>query len=308
MEMGGFETAERYINDSMIARTAEFIIKTHSQDRLKEADFNDLYQPDEIKNDQRMAGRMKEEFEDKKLFLSKNEIIKIKERKNTAEAMEIVITESEVYDWFGPNAHIIRTTEYDDIFNGVDAVIEFNDETGHERHQHVALVIDITTAGDSKFLEAKIDKNIKSLTGKSEKKKRVKYFESPITGEQQSLDTIIPVVIGLDEHNSQELLATFAQIKKLSAKEGKNENERNLIMDLKKEMAEHPAQVVFLKEITMQLEHYQSLFKIDQKTGEEIQNILSIIYEVVLDKKNIDCAQIEGTDQCLKNMKNILNL
>lgn len=303
--VGAYETSS-LASEAMMGKAAETIIKYKIEERPSEEDFVEIYQKDEIENDRRMVETMKEKFSESLSHLTESEAKKVKERQKIGEAMEIAINDGgELYEWFGPNANITRTTEYDDIFNGVDAVVEFEDEND-ETPDRLALVVDVTISNDFKKMEEKIRKNIESLTGKTKNRKHIKYFESPITEEKQSLNHVVPVVLALDAQHSQQLLEKFSQIKKLTSRERKNDYDRNLIRELNKEMAEYPAQMIFLKEIVVQLEHYSTIIKLDTELYDEIQNVLTVIYEVMESKGNIKYEEIEESDRSFKNLKRVL--
>ncbi|MBI5071589.1 hypothetical protein HZB93_01715 [Candidatus Falkowbacteria bacterium] len=98
------------------------------------------------------------------------------ERGSETVALEYVLMDGiKVHGWFGDEVESVRkTSEYDDVKNGVDFVVTFYDE---ESGQFVNLAIDATTAVDRFVLDRKKERIFRKL-GFGEMAK-VKYFEDP---------------------------------------------------------------------------------------------------------------------------------
>ncbi len=111
-----------------------------------------------------------------KVFEIKRSPTYMHERGNEAVALEYVLMEGiKVHGWFGDSVESIqKTSEYDDIMNGVDFVITFHDE---DTDKFVYLAIDATTSLDETVLRRKAEKNFGKLAGG--KMASVKYFEDP---------------------------------------------------------------------------------------------------------------------------------
>jgi hypothetical protein len=299
---GGY--AEQRAEEQKTLRSAEYILTNQNSehsDRLKEADFEELYQKDEILKDKKMVERMKEKFSEDQESLTKDEILVIRERKTVSEAMEKIIVEGgEIHNWFGGDSSLIQTTEYDDIFNGIDVVLEI--EIEGEENKRIALVVDVTMSSDTSILQKKIANNLSSITGK--KPKEVKYFRSEITDEAEKIQDIIPVVVGLDKENSSELLTLFANIQRLKNVSGKSENDRKKLKENLKNAELHPAQKIFLNEIAMQLETYLNI-NIKKEMKNKIEETVEIIYTILSEKKKIDITEIEN-DGCYQNIKKLI--
>lgn len=180
--------------------------------------------------------------------------------------LEYLIDEkSELNNWFGDNSYIQGTLLFDDLINGVDAVLEY--DTGDESSKKVALVVDCAVGKSIVNISNKVKKNIDSLThGKT----RVKYFESQVDSYKGEL-RCIPVVVGIDSFHTDELMD--------------NEDNNHFLEN-------SPAQIVFLNEIKMQLDMYLKILK-EKKGGyynediSEIKKIKEIINDTLEEKSDL---------------------
>lgn len=190
-------------------------------------DFTELYGQENILKDKAVVERLKKNFG---TGLSSQELAQEQETKRAAEIFEaIMLEQSELSNWFGENASTIKTSEFDDIVNGVDMVIEV-DEPGSSPG-HVALAVDVSfgTIGiERKIARAKteIDQNNSG---------NVKYFFSEKTGFKGQLTRVPRIVLGVEKARVAELI-------------GLDMNKRL------KDLAQHPIQRVIAAETCTQLE------------------------------------------------------
>ncbi len=200
-----------------------------------------------------------------------------------------------------------RASEFDDIIKGVDMIVEFDKEKATER---IALSIDASTASNIEVIKRKIEKNIKNL--KRHGLRDVSYFKSQImdaNGEcyQGGLKDLIPVVIGADKNNTDNLFKIFAELKYLE-----NSNRKQEIQDrirIRKSLAKNPIQIVFLKEIKIQLETYRDVLG-DTIKGLKIKcNSLLEIINKILKEKEEEKIYLEETldDKVFNNIKDVCN-
>lgn len=100
----------------------------------------------------------------------------VHERGSETVALEYVLMDGiKVHGWFGDEVESVRkTSECDDVKNGIDFVVTFYDEEGG---QFVNLGVDATTSADRFVLDRKKEKIFRKL-GWGEMAK-VKYFEDP---------------------------------------------------------------------------------------------------------------------------------
>lgn len=142
----------------------------------------------------------------------------------------IIHEQVELSDWLGPDVMTRKASRYDDIFNGVDSIAEFESD---DNPAVLALSLDVTYAHPEKKLK-RIRNEIDADT-----LSRIKYFESSDGRFQGSLSKVPRVIIGTD----------FLQIERLATLwvEGK-----------KTELANDPVQWIILNEIASQLRAFQA--------------------------------------------------
>ncbi len=228
----------------------------------------------------------------------------MEENKKRGRCFEIVLGDRiHQGEWLGKDVKTSRTSEYDDVINGVDMVIEFD----KERPERMAIAVDASTSSNVKVIEEKIRRNIEKIRKKKDMQE-VKYFNSQIkdaNGEyyQGSLKNLIPVVVGADKNNVDNLFDTFAELKSLEEdKGGFVEEWKN---DLIKKLNKDPLQGVFLKEIKIQLETYKSIIGEENKEFiDQCESLLKIINEVIeeKEKEGIYFKEAVPSDQTFNNI------
>lgn len=246
---------------------------------------------DSVIRDKMVIQDLKEKFKSKLDNASPDEQEAMQEGKKMSDALEVIISDQvEMSNWFGPSAFSTKASEYDDFVNGVDSYIEFNADDGQGE---IAFAIDASWKSDFSSLEKKTQRNMRKIRG--EEVSMVKYFKSQIDDHKEKKRDIVPVVIGIEGENLDQLLALFSEIIKLRRKEGKNDTEKKVLREKMELIRTHPVQMIFLKEIKMQLDMYS---KINIKEGfrEKILRISKIIKEIIKDKED------EGID--LGGLKN----
>ncbi len=149
--------------------------------------------------------------------------------KVAADILEGIIYEQiELADWFGPHAHTLKTSEYDDIKNGVDLVVELNEpERGSS---HLALGVDATYGTRTiakKFERIKRDIERDTLA-------RIKYFESSDGRFKGALSQVPRVVLGVERDTILSLARLWTEKKN-------------------KELGAHPIQELLIKQTRSQL-------------------------------------------------------
>lgn len=272
------------------------IILSTAQERPKLSDFADVFEKDELIRDEKSLSLVKRSISENTDLLLEDERRQISERKARGEALEVlIIQEAELNNWLGDNVLISRTTEYDDYFSHVDAVLEF--DLGEESPERIALAIDASMLSDFHLTTSKLKRNIESVTGKG-RATEVKYFQSQVDDYKGSLTNIIPVVIGLEGSNCKQLFADFAQIIKLKRVAEKDDLQKETLHNLNEKMRTNPAQMAFLLEIKSQLEFYKNL--VGKKTTEEgvnskqLERLISLIDSVLTEKKDIKLGELEN--------------
>jgi hypothetical protein len=163
--------------------------------RFKEEDFIDPvgpYSKGAVTRDLEYVDRQEHKFE--------KDTEEERANKQLADIFEAIILEhGELSDWFGSNAVTFKTSRYDDYENGVDTVIEFQDEDSRSA-SYLGLAADITFTRDTtkKFdrIKSQIDKGILA---------RVKYFHSEHMNIHGQLSKLPEVIVGAHRKTVLEL-------------------------------------------------------------------------------------------------------
>lgn len=224
--MGSFENNvvnlldRRDVNERehpVIKRMHPKAVKILSDAAFKPEDFKHHFSPESIEADLRELKARKESFAEE------NGI------KHIADVFEaLVFQHAELSNWLGQNAETIRTSEYDDVVNGVDLIVEFTDEG---TSKHLALGVDVTFGTRSinrKFLHIKHEIERDRLAD-------VKYFEAH--NHTGSLKQLPRVVIGVEMDTVIALAALWMN-------------------DRKKELSEHFVRDILVQEVTLQLKKF----------------------------------------------------
>lgn len=281
-----------------IIKNSKEIIESGISPRINERAFTDTYQGDEINRDMAEVARIEANIAAELEKLDKDKREFEKNRKLVADAMEIVLAwGGEAYGWFGKNTMTIRTGKFDDIKNGVDLVIEFELEGEEEEPRRLALSVDVTMSVDSSTLDKKMDNNLAKIQNR--KLAIIKYFESPTTGDKGMIENIIPVTVALGGVNAVDFITKFTQTMRKGKEVGKVEQE---------EMRKHPAQIIFLKEILLQLNAYAGILdpenNRDSRLTEQINNIQNLLESVLFEKTDINSEALEDDQSYVRIKKN----
>lgn len=280
-----FHRADDELDKWRRRKSAELILAKEGEGRLREDDFKDIYPEQEVRSDQELVAVMKRKFEKDLDNLSEKEIARVDTGRKLSEALEIIVVgEGETYNWFGDGVFIVRTTEYDDIKNGVDAVLEIAPKEGEDlgrQTRRLALAIDASMKAEEFSIQRKFSRHKEYLIGKRPPLE-VKYFCSVADKHKGKLIGLVPVVIGVEGGNVDQLIDLFAQLAALGDAPKGDKNARAIYQKKIKEAESHPVQVIFLEEIQDQLRHYLKILEsLQDKAGDfyraEIKRILDFV-------------------------------
>ncbi|MBI3335319.1 MAG: hypothetical protein HY001_02375 [Candidatus Portnoybacteria bacterium] len=224
--------------------------------RVNPETFRDLYGNVNINADLAYVRRTRYSME-------MHDTIRERQSKEIADTFEVILHEQVGKNkWLGENAFSVKTSEYDDIRNGVDSVTEFL--TGPSSVSHLALGIDITFGYNlaKKFERIKEEIDAGNLT-------QVKYFVSPSQHFRGELKKIPRVVAGADIDSVNGLITLWL-------------NEDDVLLK------RHPVQLKILDEMKMQLEVFREYSK--QRRPELVpvfQQRLNLIDSLVERKKDL---------------------
>lgn len=217
-----------------VVRTAyEKTQRLFKRDAIDPKGFADLYDPKAIQRDLAYVEKLK------------TTVFETGSGKIAADILEGVVYEQiELANWFGDHAHTIKTSEYDDIANGVDLMVEFDEPEASK--SHLALGIDATygVQGIAKKLD-RIRRDIDQgeLT-------RVKYFESSDGSFKGQLSQVPRIILGVERDTVLSLARLWT--------EGKN-----------KELGAHPIQELLLRQARSQLVTFARYAKTRNRSGIE---------------------------------------
>lgn len=164
--------------------------------------YRGLYDTKEVLNDKKDVIRLKSSFKEKEKKRYESEsshtVKMFEDRRVTAEYLEALFYEKlGGADGWIPNSFVYKTSEFDDIKNGIDFVIELEED-------HFGLAIDVTLTNQSKEIISKL-KAIQLLIDRGQFQE-VKYYESP-QGKQGS----VPVaIVALDYKHAVQALKFWA--------------------------------------------------------------------------------------------------
>ncbi|MBI2039371.1 MAG: hypothetical protein HYT22_03805 [Candidatus Niyogibacteria bacterium] len=211
--------------------------------RIRESDFENYYGPDAVAKDRDYVELRKRQFSESLARLPEGERGDAEEARKLSYVMEMMLQEEgELSEWFGRDAHTAMASEYDDIKNGVDAIVEFETETGAE---YLALAVDFTLKRGSLDKIQRIKEDIDG--GRTTE---VKYFYSEYEKKQKPLKDLAKVVVTCDT-------STLLEAAHLWKTKGRSPQAQRAL-------ANHPIQLIILREIQSQLEAYRAYA---EKTG-----------------------------------------
>jgi hypothetical protein len=281
---------------------ADIIIESLENEKVKEADFIDENKKGftrvDVEHDMGRVAARKEDFRSDQDHLTDLEIEKIEVGKKRATALEKICINmagkrdkdgSSRYAWYGQNSYTVETSEFDDICNGIDGILEFDLGSGQSRK--IGLAIDASMKPDFSSIMRKMKRGAEKMVDGGG---QVKYFKSAVNGEKGKLKNVIPIVLGLEGDKANELIRLFAEIVTLENKmERSADEDMNLAYKIR-EAQQHPCQVIFLKEMKIQLEMYKKHFAqgfplLENNLGE----LLRIIYKLLLSKNSIEVGTLE---------------
>jgi hypothetical protein len=320
---GGFSIGKE-IHRTIHNNEAELILEYHQKDRPDEKNFVGIYGDKEIQDDMDDLERMKERFSTDMHHLSSQEKTKIEEGKKRSEALEATIVGLADFGWFGSDTQTSRTHEHDDVFQGIDAILEIprqKKDRKLESPKRLALAVDASTDQRTEIIREKIIRNSKKVFGTHRRPPKLKYFESKIQKVKSSdgkkvpyrgsLDFVVPVVVGLESSEANNLMSLYVRFLKLNQVENKNSEQKKDLTAVRAEILRHPAQAIFLKQITDQLNMYLNLAesadkKLPTKVVEQINELRTTFADFSIEKINdgIELGKL-ATDPVYKEIERI---
>ncbi len=226
-----------------------------------------------VQDDQRRVQEMQQKIEaDYKHLLSADpEKAYAQDRGELSE--RVMIQAAKRGGLFGKKAKIAAASFYDDYFNGVDCIAEFDD-----MHQ-VAIGIDTTLGKDM------IVQKLKRIRDSIQKGKlaEVKYYKSGDT--LGTLENVPLTIVGISPKANAELAELVYD---LEAREDVSGGENSVKTE--KNLLEHDSQYTGLFEIALELQVFASFAQKQGAAGlaEKIKNTLSRVHEKIKEKTKGD--------------------
>lgn len=264
-EGGMIDRISRSVDNSFENRP--LIVKAHrkaeqlfARDAIQPQSFSDLYDPEAIRRDLGRIEDVKSRFD--------NEV----GTKMAADILEAVMYEqTELSNWFGEHASTLKTSEYDDIMNGVDLVIEFNEP--RRSATHLALGVDAT------FGVGAVNKKFRRIKGEIEKGElaTIKYFQSGNSNFKGRISNVPRVVVGTERDTVLRLASLWT--------EGE-----------KRQLAEHPIQRLILEQTYSQLVAFSDYAtrKKQHHLQSSYEHGIALAEEALRDKRKIPLGELEN--------------
>lgn len=229
-------------------------------------DFKHLYDDDEIIND------MKRVIE-KEEWIKYNDTPSRAKLKKIATVLEAILVEGITkYNWLGNKIKILPPSKFDELFNGIDAIIELiRDE---ELNEFLALGIDVSfRAVDGKVFADKVNSLLDFI--KERKLTEVKYFKDE-QGDVVPGLYVPKVVISVDAKTIEEVAEIWSKRKE---------------SEFKEKLAKHPLAFMIIGQIAQQCTIFSEYARkigaenVAQKYDEVFSLLLKISEEIPEAKK-----------------------
>jgi hypothetical protein len=222
-----FEHPEEPVEAVMLPQAVDKAIEVSKAHKIELDDFADLYKSSLIAADKHEVDRLRQIFiADLKTTHEQN----IFKQSKIFEA--IIFDQGVEAGWFGENANLVRTSSFDDWKNGVDAVVEY-DQQG--TISQMAMSIDVTFSHN---VRKKMDRIMTEIS--HGKMGEVRYFVSEFSNIRGELSKLPRFIVGADIDTVRELTNLWVE-----------ETDES-----KEALAKHPVQFEFFAELIKQCEYF----------------------------------------------------
>ena len=231
---------------------------------IQAPDFFDLYGKENVMIDMLRVKQKQMSFE-------KQQTPESNETKRASEVFEaIVLEQAELSNWLGDNVSVLKTSIYDDYFNGTDMVAEWSDP---ERESNVlALAVDVTFGAGS--VERKLQHVRRDVD--SGKLGKIKYFKSADGSFRGERNGVPHVVIGVSRHAVEHLADLW-------------------LKKDKRALGTHPIQRAMIEEVYQQLQMIQghALSRGQTKVAEAYGRSFAIVEKIRSQKSDVPLGELE---------------
>jgi len=191
-----------------IAETAEKLLGRHETvsslleqasinplELIDESDPNDIYSLERVQRDLNRVEERNQQFAEGDREKLPNGLTKAEVYKLAEIAEYDILRGINMGNWI-PSGRALVTSEYDDVFNGIDMVLEVGQKEGPIGHYGLAVDVSFSQNLNAKF--QRIKNEIDSFDNERNRLGRVKYFKSRKAGIRGELSGIPRVVAALD--------------------------------------------------------------------------------------------------------------
>lgn len=244
-------------------------------------DHGKVFSLTEVQADQLFVEKRRQQIKQRDLENGTNP-----EAEKYATILEAIIYElTENADWLGEEGSTIKTSDYDDIVNGIDEVFEFK-KGKNDKGEYLGVAIDVTFATNEERgkIREKIRREEQNI--RAGHLAEVKYFRSEWEEEFTTLKNIPRVVVGCDKISMEGLIRLWGNLNRVR-QEAAGQGDRARFWELAKN---HPLQFQILREIEMQLEYFASFAETDGKNelASEFRKRLAPIQHLLSTKRILD--------------------
>lgn len=256
----------------------ETVVFTNLLPRLEELTvkmekFEDQYGKDEIAADLEKIRIKKEHIEESG---QKTESTK----KKRSQILEGVLTEQiELSNWFGNDVSTVVASEFDDLFNGIDLILELGDT------DNVGIDVTSTTERIEKKLSIIKEHILRGYLSQA------KYFQSEKHDPKRKIKRLPQLIVGVGSELVQEISELWLTTNSLRIA-GKSplelsEEQRTLVRQAREGLANNRIAVLLLQQIKTQLETFEKFAqsKGQAKAAKKFKRLLFVIEEKLKQKK-----------------------
>lgn len=293
------------LNRLNIEQNIKKIVESGGVDHTPIDHFKNLekYNSEEIEKDKKTLDNAKKKFESYKEEMSEEEKEKFEKSRERGEALEITLTYL-LERWFeAEDLQVMtqRTTEFDDVVNGTDLIVEFKTPDSVEK---LAMAVDASLHVVG--IKEKLRKCFKRTTGK-DRSFQVKYFQSQFEDKDGNfphgnLKNVVSLVTGLGPKNANKLFDDFAEYLAIRDKNFKKAEKKM------KKMESNSIKKIFINQIEKQIEMYKNKKnELNAETLDEIEKISTIIKDISKEMNSIVCDFQQKDDQVLNEINKFTN-
>ncbi len=221
--------------NSVIERGLEKVRGLQEDFRIRESNFEDLYGHGAVVADIALVSNLRDEIARRETSTEDRQIARV-----SAVLEGMMMDQIECADWLGPNMFTQFASEYDDYMNGIDIIVERENDQGNTV---TGIAIDVTRG--HKSMEKKIQRIGQEV--RQGTLSRIKYFRSEKSPHRGEVNLVPRVVVGVSNVTLEKAVRQWV--------DGANA-----------ELATDRIQLVILEEICMQLDVYRTLARRSNKT------------------------------------------